>query len=181
MSKNNISEKLLEMLNMQERYNKAVLEKHDSEKYTSDNLECALLDEIGELNHELKANWCWWKTTQKPVNRDKVLEEYVDCIHFGLCLLLNYVKNNAVSKEFVLRMVLFGSASKPIKSKVNKDFSEFDYIRLIKSILVVGISATSRFKSLLNLGYLLGFSFDDIYDAYKAKNSTNYDRLHNGY
>ncbi len=26
----------------------------------------AILDELGELNHELKADWCWWKKTGNP-------------------------------------------------------------------------------------------------------------------
>ena len=33
----------------------------------------AILDELGELNHELKGDWCWWKKSQKPVDRQRVL------------------------------------------------------------------------------------------------------------
>lgn len=36
-------------------------------------LNLAILDEIGELTHELKANWCWWKKSQAPVDNEKVL------------------------------------------------------------------------------------------------------------
>ena len=43
----------------------------------------AILDEIGELTHELKANWCWWKKTQAPVDNEKVLGELVDIWHFA--------------------------------------------------------------------------------------------------
>jgi dimeric dUTPase (all-alpha-NTP-PPase superfamily) len=43
-----------------------------------------ILDEVGELTHELKANWCWWKKTQPPVDEKKVLGELVDIWHFVL-------------------------------------------------------------------------------------------------
>ena len=35
---------------------------------------------LGELTHELKGDW--WKKSQKPVDRKRVLEELVDVYHF---------------------------------------------------------------------------------------------------
>ena len=36
----------------------------------------ASFDELGEVNHEMKAEWCYWKKSQEPVNRDKLKEGY---------------------------------------------------------------------------------------------------------
>ena len=88
-------EDLIEILNS-DNSKTNILEEYGNEKYTWDNLLHALFDELGELNHELKAKWCWWKKTQEPVDREKLLEEYVDCIHFGLCMILKRKGNLAL-------------------------------------------------------------------------------------
>ena len=71
------------MLDMQRRLDDKVEEVHNC-TIGIENLEMALLDEIGELTHELKYTWCWWKKTQAPVDKEKVLGELVDIWHFIL-------------------------------------------------------------------------------------------------
>ena len=44
----------------------------------------AYLDEVGELIHELKPLWCYWKKEHKEINMQRVLEELSDCLHFAL-------------------------------------------------------------------------------------------------
>ena len=171
-----MKEKLLEMLKMQHEYNQLVFKEHGSDKYTFENLEHALFDELGELNHELKATWCWWKHTQKPVDREKLLEEYVDCIHFGLCLLLKKYTNekklrhavNQIAKLNTIRDELIDLMNLPLIFYYNDVASPIDkpYI---------------RFHYLLCLGHKLGFTFDEIYEAYVKKNNINRERLKKGY
>lgn len=47
-------------------------------------IKIAYLDEVGELVHELKPLWCYWKKNNKEVDKQRVLEELSDCLHFAL-------------------------------------------------------------------------------------------------
>lgn len=77
-------ELIKEMLKMQKKLDEAIMEEYGLEELDEEKLNLAILDEIGELTHELKANWCWWKKTQAPVDKEKVLGELVDVWHFVL-------------------------------------------------------------------------------------------------
>ena len=77
-----IKEQLKEMFQMQRTLNENILNEFGEEVMTEEKLELAIIDELGELTHELKGNWCWWKKTQKPVDRKRELEELVDVYHF---------------------------------------------------------------------------------------------------
>lgn len=168
-----MKEKLLEMLKMQQALNVDILKKHGSEKYTDENLYHALIDEIGELNHELKGDWCWWKNTQKPVDRDKVLEEYVDCIHFGLCRILR----SHIDRHFISGLIV-----DVYMNTINNIFQDNRTIsKYMENILEYDRSSEILFVDLLLLGKKLGFDFDTIYNAYINKNKVNYERLKNGY
>lgn len=163
-----MKEKLLEMLEMQKALNQNILEEYGDEKYTWDNLLHALFDELGELNHELKAKWCWWKKTQKPVDREKLLEEYVDCIHFGLCMILkrqgNLEQDVAQIEKYYYNHICYDSV----------------YLHFVQ-IVNPSCTAVNRFVNLLCLGNSLGFTFDTIYKAYIKKNKVNHERLKEGY
>ena len=81
-----------EMLRMQESLNQKIMKAHDLKSISKQQLNMAILDEIGEFTHELKGDWCWWKKSQEPVDRNKVLEELVDVFHFVLIYELLYGK-----------------------------------------------------------------------------------------
>ena len=59
------------------------------DKIDTDLIKIAYLDEVGELIHELKPLWCYWKKSQKEVDKQRVLEELADCLHFALSYELN--------------------------------------------------------------------------------------------
>lgn len=82
--KNSDVELIKEMLQMQAKLDEAIMKEYGLEEIEEEKLNMAILDEIGELTHELKANWCWWKKTQAPVDDARVLEELVDVWHFVL-------------------------------------------------------------------------------------------------
>ena len=75
------------------------LNSHLSRKPTQEELELAIIDEIGELVKALKwgadtpipyPGWAWWQREDKPrSSADEVLGECVDLVHFTLtnCLL----------------------------------------------------------------------------------------------
>ena len=47
-------------------------------------LRIAYITEVGELAQELKHEWNWWKNSTKEPERQRVLEELSDILHFYL-------------------------------------------------------------------------------------------------
>lgn len=126
-------------------------------------LKIAMLDEIGELTHELKGDWCWWKKTQAPVNKEKVLEELVDVWHFVLS-----IENHS------------------IYDKCNSQIMNYDFKKLVKDVDYVEIAGDLVNSKIplfyvMCLTYKLGFDFEDVYKCYKKKNEVNWQRLKNNY
>ena len=163
-------EKFKHMLNMQKMYDgKVMRDKHlDSINPSASRL--ALLDEVGELNHELKGLWCWWKESQTEPNKNKVLEELIDCWHFAMNRYLTYADADDPT-PFV---------STAINCYATREAFDIDKYSEYMNGVVSGDEVTSL-RDLINVSELLGFSFDDIYNEYLKKNSINYDRLKNNY
>lgn len=160
-------EMILNMAEMQKKLDKALLAKGKKlgliDGYDKDRCTFALIDELGELTHELKSTWCWWKATQSPVNNEKVLEELVDCWHFALSL-----QNNS---EYGINPKYFGY-----------DDESNDILRDIKRVVDGAMSANpTTVVPMCELTTSLGFSIDDVYLGYLKKNQENYDRIARGY
>lgn len=160
-------EMILEMAKMQESLDEALLEKGRQlgkiEEFDRERTTFALIDEIGELVHELKGDWCWWKATQKPVERAKVLEELVDAWHFGLSL----DNHNPIYK--LDNVELYTGASILITYFISKIIEYADWGYLLVT------------PELYKLTYALGFTMEDVYNGYIAKNKENYERIERGY
>ncbi len=166
-----IKEQLTQMFIMQRTLNQYILKEFGQDSMTEEKLELAIIDELGELTHELKGDWCWWKKTQKPVDRKRVLEELVDVYHF------------VMTSEMTRR---YSSTDKEIDfivKKYNFYISYFDEIKNERLDYLIGdISATcDKLGELLKLTKCLGFKFDEVYQEYLNKNKINYERLKNGY
>ncbi len=166
-----IKEQLTQMFLMQKTLNQNILKEFGQDSMTEEKLELAIIDELGELTHELKGDWCWWKKTQKPVDRKRVLEELVDVYHF------------VMTSEMMRR---YSSTDKEIDfilNKYNFYISYFDEIKNERLDYLIGdISATcDKLGELLKLTKCLGFKFDEVYQEYLNKNKINYERLKNGY
>lgn len=164
---------LKNMFEMQKALNDEIMKEHELQSISTTDLELAILDEVGELVHELKGAWCWWKKTQKPVDRRKVLEELVDIWHFVLIRELeHYLIHELKANEFI-------------------DVYNLNYINLESKGITDLIAFESEVKSLIRyeykLNYLfratteLGFGLNDVYLAYLEKNQENYNRLKRGY
>lgn len=159
-------EMLREMIQMQMALDSAIYDGNNVE-YNEDKCYLALFDELGELNHELKKEWCWWKKTQKEVDRQRVLEELVDVAHFSLSIYYHRYGIELNEKDYDNEFVEFYA----------NDYNQQKLYKLI-------ISTPLRNRILVYLLYLtirLGFTMEDVYNEYKRKNQENYNRLARGY
>jgi dimeric dUTPase (all-alpha-NTP-PPase superfamily) len=164
-----IEEQLKEMFTMQKALNEAILKEFGQDSMTEEKLQLAIIDELGELTHELKGDWCWWKKTQKPVDRKRVLEELVDVYHFVMIWEMfkrvEY-KIEYILKAYAIEILMFGT---------NVENETLDYIICRMEL------DKHKLDWLLKLTEQLGFSFDEVYQEYINKNRENYDRLARGY
>lgn len=170
-------EMIEDMLRMQAKLDETILKESGMtyEKLLDDNLyERAILDELGELNHELKSEWCWWKKTQKPIVLERVLEEFVDVLHFCLSW-ENAAWKRCEYRESVRRQTV-ACACLMIKNDVRDDIvkfanalNNFEYVYEGYMELAVGL------MNWLNL------DLKEVYESYKKKNAVNFQRQREGY
>lgn len=129
----------------------------------------AIVDEIGELNHELKPMWCWWQKNPKPLDWDRVLAELVDVWHFCISYLAHNVKFDLA--EFA--------------DQLDYDHTTFyDPIEFLEKFeyFAPGTSQMSAvFETLIGMGNNFGLDFGQVYDAYKKKNEENNERAKSAY
>ena len=127
----------------------AILDKKFDEKETLrertiKGIQVALITEIGELAQELKNKWNYWKNSTKKINKQRVLEELSDVLHFYL----SYI--NAKDEETKGKVIPFldeflvGHSKKDLSAKsledtllVLSDFKIFAENKVLGSILAV--------------------------------------------
>lgn len=162
-----------EMLQMQAKLDEAIMKEYGLEEIEEEKLNMAILDEIGELTHELKGNWCWWKKTQPKVDRKKVLGELVDVWHFVLSYTNNFNDGESMfdteTDEFDRGYKYYLSKTHFNKNALTNLYSELIDSWLEKLIILVVITE------------YLGFTIEQVYKAYCEKNKVNYQRLESGY
>lgn len=160
------------MLKKQDELNSAIMKEFGLAIISKEQIDLATLDEIGEFTHELKGDWCWWKKSQEPVDRNKALEELADVFHFALIYELFYGKRKYLDDSERYRE------------------SPHDYLPMVKMDIGLGLAtaltriidlADGRSMYLLALSEHLGFCLEEIYAAYMRKNAINMERLKNGY
>lgn len=128
----------------------------------------ALLVEIGELANETRCFKFW--SLKKPSERQVILEEFVDGVHFILSLGLTCsleeeadVTEEDTSASITEQFLLVYEAVQLFK----KEKSAEAYSRMLNDYFA--------------LGRLLGFSAEEVEKAYVAKNEVNYERQQQGY
>lgn len=165
-------ELIKEMLKMQAKLDEAIMKEYGLKEIDEEKLSFAILDEVGELTHELKANWCWWKKTQAPVDKEKVLGELVDIWHFVLSW-----QNHFMSGEEGLRKekVMVENIKQYVWGMKNIK-KEFVYV-----LTDLPSFTDSRVEALIAIAEYLGFTIERVYEAYCEKNKINYQRLKEGY
>lgn len=165
-------ELIKEMLKMQAKLDKAIMKEYGLEEIDEGKLNLAILDEVGELTHELKANWCWWKKTQAPVDNEKVLGELVDIWHFILSWQNHFNKGEKWLRK---EKVMIEKVKQYVWGLKNLQ-KEFGYVLTDLPCL-----SESKVEILIAITEYLGFSVEDVYKAYCEKNKVNYQRLESGY
>src|SRR5699024_3359415 len=126
----------------------------------------ALICELYELYNELKF-FKFWKEDIK-INRDLALEEYSDVIHFALSIAndLGYTEHKYIHTEGTdLNDLVLGITN--IATIIPQSKEKHHVSTLINNVI--------------QLGYQLGFTEEQVIDAYKNKNEENYARQENGY
>ena len=165
-------ELIKEMLKMQAKLDEAIMKEYGLICIYEEKLSFAILDEVGELTHELKGDWCWWKKTQPQVDEEKVLGELVDIWHFVLCeqnicnfgemTLGSYLQEKEIVDTFLERL----------KSK--RVFLPLFLTELVRRDCY-------SIETLIAITEYLGFTIEQVYSAYCNKNKINYQRLKEGY
>lgn len=160
------------MLKMQAKLDKAIMDEYGLDKIDEDKLSFAILDEVGELTHELKGKWCWWKKTQPQVDEEKVLGELVDIWHF----VLSWQNNFNDGEEGLL-------ADEQLMEKV--DNSRWAIEEHGKGIVIkladLSYFSLRKVEPLIAISEYLGFTIEQVYECYCDKNKINYQRLKEGY
>ncbi len=127
----------------------------------------ALMIELAELANETRCFKFW--STKGPSEREVILEEFVDSIHF----LLSLGNEKGLTLE----------AWPEIQMK--EDLTNW-FLRTQDAILTfIQHPTEDLYRAVWQyygvLAYNLGFSFDDIIGAYITKNEKNYERQRTGY
>lgn len=161
-----------EMLQMQKKLDEAIMEEYGLTEIDEENLRMAILDEVGELTHELKANWCWWKKTQAPVDKQKVLGELVDIWHFVLSYQNHFNFGEEARLSYLNEEELSNGMLKRLRTKKSN---------LSKVLTRLVIFESSIIPVLIAISEYLGFTIEQVYECYCYKNKINYQRLKEGY
>lgn len=167
---------LAELLEMQQLLDENIYKEKGIIEYPANEVSIALTVELGELMNEFPTKFKYWKSKAVD-NREKGLEEYVDCLHFALNI-INYITSLQSELDIEsdpLYILMF-------KYSDNTECITFGYgISYILENLTNGDNADRVVPYLFELGNVLGFTWEEIYKAYKDKNKVNYERLQNGY
>lgn len=165
-------ELIKKMLQMQSKLDEAIMKEYGLDEIDEEKLNMAILDEVGELTHELKANWCWWKKSQAPVDNEKVLGELVDIWHFILSWQNYFMRGEeGLRKE----KVMIETIKQYVWGLKNLQ-KEFGYV-----LTDLPCSTDCRVEALIAITEYLGFEVEQVYAAYMRKNAINMERLKNGY
>lgn len=165
-------EMIKDMLKKQEKLDKSIMSAYGLKKITDDKLAFAILDEVGELTHELKGDWCWWKKTQAPVDMGKVLGELVDIWHF----VLSYQNNINLGIMSLYEFEKERSEANGLLSQLRTKSYELSY-----ALVDIASCSHCALETLIAVTEYLGFTIEQVYEAYGDKNKINYQRLKEGY
>lgn len=127
----------------------------------------ALLVELGEFANETRCFKFW--SLKGPSSKERILDEYADALHFflsiGLAIGINDFSFEPKEEEKNLSSAILSVYTKVVR--FNDEKTDENY--------------RNAFSSFLSLLPILGYSYEDMESAYKAKLSVNYKRQENRY
>lgn len=155
------------MLQAQKELDQANFDKAGITEYPFKEMKIAYRVELGEALQEAKF-WKYWKKSKGEVNREKLLEELADCLHFALSL-DNY---EGIINEEEIYIEDFDDWEEDINEIVDScfcfgydKFNEYGYTNCITIVL----------------GLKLGFTLEELEQAYWDKNKINWNRVNSDY
>lgn len=159
----------IDLSNMQAELDQRIIKEHGLEnKDLFENTILALQVELGELANEWRG-FKHWSNDQEP-RREKMLVEYVDCLHFILSLGLQKhhvrIPSNLCGLKYTETTFQFNELFKMV-NRYRVDAIRVHYVHMVAHFIP--------------LGELLGFTWDEIEQAYLDKNLINHTRQSEGY
>lgn len=157
-----------QLFEIQRQLDKKILENHNLQGRKLINFKVlALQVELGELANETRCFKYWSKKASSE--RAVILEEYVDCLHFILSIGLEIDFTNIT-----------------VKGELQEHSLSEQFLGLFNQIsLFYQTQSKQNYKILftlfLSLGNKIGFTMDEVEDAYMDKNKVNHQRQEQNY
>ena len=142
------------MLEAQKELDKANMKKGGLTEYPLEMAQTAYRVELGELLQEWK-QFKYWKLNKGEIDREKMLEEWADCMHFALSLF--------------------------IQEEIEEDISEYCSYLETYEIIERCFNLYFVLENTLALGLKLGYTLEELEKAYWKKNKINWGRIEGGY
>jgi len=163
--------KLCKLFGIQKKLDEQIIKEHglEDQKLLFKKF-LALRVELGELANETRCFKYWSYKEPAPVK--KILEEFVDCIHFLLSI--------AIDIDFPIEKYDFTPYIQDQQDLVSQ-FNACFYTIYAAEERFSNFNVKYMFENFLGLGKMLGFSYEDIENAYLEKNKINFERLANHY
>ena len=149
------------MLEAQKELDKANMEKGGITEYPLEMVQTAYRVELGELLQEWK-QFKFWKINKGEIDREKMLEEWADCMHFALSL-ENYWGFEL--EEDIEYRIKVEECISDIYDLCDECFKVNDWV----------------LKYTIALGLKLGYTLEELEKAYWRKNKINWERIEGGY
>ncbi|TES56171.1 hypothetical protein E2L07_05650 [Halalkalibacterium halodurans] len=107
---------------------------------------------------------------------NKLLEEYVDCLHFFLSIGndLNINENMIFNKSGIPN-------ARTLFALINRYVAEMWWVYHDKKSSDAAVKWFHAFEHYLQLGEVLGFAWEEVEEAYLKKNEINHERQESGY
>lgn len=169
----------LYLLTQQEKLDKSIREKlniseHEWRNELTSEHSLAIDVEVNEFINECHDLWKYWKS--KPVNKERIIDEAIDVIHF---VMLHYNKN--AHGEFAST----DSAADHMYNHLMFYAKGFDDLPVdasaLEQLILKSDDIVFRLYVVLKVLDHYGFNSSDIMDAYNKKNKVNFERLNSGY
>lgn len=160
---------LQKLVEMQLQLDQYIEEKRGIKEDVFNRKVIALLVELGELANETRSFKFW--SDKGPSDKATIVEEYVDSIHFLLSIGIEKGLDTRLSTWPVgeeledLNTAFLYTYEQILTFQKNTDFSNYAKI----------------WEFYAEIARLLGFTTEDVVNAYHAKNEINYTRQQTGY
>lgn len=157
------------MLKAQKELDKANMKKSGLNEYPLEMVQTAYRVELGELLQEWK-QFKFWKINKGEIDRDKMLEEWADCMHFALSLEL-----------FVVEKLEVNFANKDYTKSLNLKIRYLDKNDIYETLDSCYEINSTILNDTIALGLKLNYTLEELDEAYWRKNKINWERIEGGY